>query len=150
MRRLLVFALLVGASACDFGGPDFTGFRGLSDDPSLLVGTWEWTRSYSCGDETAACAETTPASVGYAGMLVVADDGTLVGYFDRGTFPSPVGYRVVPARANEFSDRALIRIDAPSIKGDVDYGFGVSRTRLVLGYTFIDGVRYETTYRRVR
>ena len=139
MSRVLLLVLLAGASACD-SGSDFTGFGGLSDDPALLVGTWEWTRSYRCGDD-AGCMETTP---GTTGTLVVADT-TLSGYFDNATFPTPVSYRVGRERGE-----AVIRLDAPVVDAEVGYKFGVSPSRLVLGYTYVDGVRYETTYRRAR
>ena len=136
MRLLLLAAILVTASACDSGGPEFTGMDGLSQDASLLVGTWQWERSYGCGDGSRGCVEQTPRSTGRTETLTFSADGTVSGFFNGSTLVpvAPQRYRVT-----EYD----VVVD-----NSWNAGFGVSRDRLVLTTAPRDGE--ETTYRRAR
>lgn len=133
MRRLLILsALLATASSCD-SGPDSTGLDGLSQDASLLVGTWEWERSYSCGDGSGGCQEFVPAR-DITETLTFAADGTVVGFFNGGLMTEARPYRVQQGHIVLDED-----VNSTSL-------FGVSQRRLVITTAARDGE--ETTYRR--
>ena len=146
MRLLLALTLLAALSSCDSGGPDFTGLGGLSGDRTLLAGTWTWTRSYTCGDGSGPCSESTPASTGRVETLTftpertATGEGTVAGFFN-GVVVGPTTYQVDVAASSE--GEASYYID---LGGRVGAQFGVSRDRLVLSTAASDGE--ETTYRR--
>lgn len=140
LRLLLLAAILATASSCDSGGPDFTGMDGLSPDATLLAGTWEWERSYSCGDGSGPCQEFVPAPTATETLTFTyspetsSHNGTVEGFFNG----YPVGrttYLVEPS-----SQSITLGVRGTHTQ------FGVSRDRLVISTAIRDGE--ETTYRR--
>ena len=149
LRLLLLAAILATASSCDSAGPTFTGMDGLAQDAALLVGTWEWERSFSCGDGSGGCQEFVPAPTATETLTFTAD-GQVSGYFNESDL-GPLRYRL-----DEFDLGSLrYRVERSDVvafdAADRVYRsawFGVSRDRLVLSTAAMDGS--ETTYRRRR
>ncbi|HEX8386255.1 MAG TPA: hypothetical protein VF576_08730 [Rubricoccaceae bacterium] len=134
-RLLLLFTLLAAGSACD-SGPDSSAPEELTQDPELLVGTWDWEQSVTCYSGTTGCFESTPALTGVTRRLTFTAGGMAEGYVNGSTFPS------VPYRVEAGSLRILLSTNSSFV---VD-SFGVSRDRLVLLDPSPEGE--ETTYRR--
>ena len=137
MRLLALATLLVAASACDSGWPDFTGLGGLSQDASLLVGTWEWTRSYGCGDGSRGCDEQTPRSTGRTETFTFSTDGTVDGFFNGGHI-DPTPYETRERCLPDLPCTGYLRLVQLYGDNTVDV-FGVSRDRLVLTAAYRDG-----------
>ena len=84
MLKPLLALLLVSAAvtACDSDGPDDLSVVDLTQDPALLVGSWEWVRSVVRAEPTGARSVVTPAGAGRTERVEFRADGTFAEYVD--------------------------------------------------------------------
>lgn len=82
MRSLVALLAAVSLTACDTGGPDGPSVGDLTQDPALLVGTWEWARSVTYAEPTGTRGVLTPATAGRTESVAFGADGAFAEYVD--------------------------------------------------------------------
>ena len=141
MRLLYVLSLALSLTACDSASDldlDPIDLDGLSQDPTALVGTWDWVASVSYFTLDGTPALSTPASTGRSLTYVFDADGTvqITGFEQRATFARETTYTV--ERRTYGNGTTATR---PSLRfGDGgSEEFGTSGDLLVLDSTPVDG-----------